>query len=373
MRNPFVPTFGSRPPVLAGRDRRELVIEVGEAFDDAPGHPERAAIFAGLRGVGKTVLLSEVQREAQERGWLVIQLDATTGSFLPQLNRYCAAILADIHAPAPKRILTGVKAFGIELSASPLPQPPADFDLRGAITEICLWLREHEAGLLITVDEIHGATRDEIRLFGAIFQHVGQRDGLPLAFAAAGYPSFVEESARDNQATFLQRCSWHEIASIDPRDVRAAFRETIEQAGGTIDAAALERVATAIGGYAYMFQLAGYSTWRRAEEVRAIGIADVEAGIVDARTKMGRSLFEPMWRETSELARRFLIAVALHDEDEVGVAVIQKALDRTPQLVNDYRAQLIGAGWLQQVRRGVVRLRHWSSKEWLRDRAAPDR
>ena len=61
VRNPYAPGAGQRPPELAGRDR-EL-----DAFDVvlervARGRPERSLVLTGLRGVGKTVLLSELRR-----------------------------------------------------------------------------------------------------------------------------------------------------------------------------------------------------------------------------------------------------------------------------------------------------------------------
>jgi hypothetical protein len=63
--NPFTPTFGSPPPLLAGRE--ELL---AEALDDGPGSAGRATLYTGARGAGKTVLLNEVEDTARERGWL---------------------------------------------------------------------------------------------------------------------------------------------------------------------------------------------------------------------------------------------------------------------------------------------------------------
>jgi hypothetical protein len=46
-RNPFTPTFGVTPPVLAGRD--EQLDSLHDALDDAPGAPGRAILFTGVR------------------------------------------------------------------------------------------------------------------------------------------------------------------------------------------------------------------------------------------------------------------------------------------------------------------------------------
>ena len=57
--NPYTPGAGRKPPYLAGRDKdlddfASLIDVLGD------GGAERSLIFYGLRGVGKTVLLVEL-------------------------------------------------------------------------------------------------------------------------------------------------------------------------------------------------------------------------------------------------------------------------------------------------------------------------
>ena len=63
--NPFTPTFGSSPPLLVGR--QDLIDDFGDGLDNGPGSPERAVLFAGVRGIGKTVMLNAVEDAARER------------------------------------------------------------------------------------------------------------------------------------------------------------------------------------------------------------------------------------------------------------------------------------------------------------------
>jgi len=59
-RNPFEPGAGTRPPELVGRS--ELLDEATVALRRlSRGKAERSVIFVGLRGVGKTVLLNDLQ------------------------------------------------------------------------------------------------------------------------------------------------------------------------------------------------------------------------------------------------------------------------------------------------------------------------
>ena len=65
--DPYAPGAGTPPPELAGRDAiladAKLAIERNKG-----GRSARSFMFVGLRGVGKTVLLNEVQSMADEVG-----------------------------------------------------------------------------------------------------------------------------------------------------------------------------------------------------------------------------------------------------------------------------------------------------------------
>jgi hypothetical protein len=81
--SPFTPSFGTSPPLLAGRD--ELIALFAEALDDGPGATARATLYTGARGAGKTVMLNVVEETARKRGWLVISETATSG-FITRLS-----------------------------------------------------------------------------------------------------------------------------------------------------------------------------------------------------------------------------------------------------------------------------------------------
>jgi hypothetical protein len=69
-RSPYAPGVGTRPIVLAGRD------DVLERFDVTmsrleAGRSDVAPLITGSRGMGKTVLLNELVKNAREKGWFV--------------------------------------------------------------------------------------------------------------------------------------------------------------------------------------------------------------------------------------------------------------------------------------------------------------
>ena len=62
-KNPYAPGAGTPPPELAGRD--ELIERAAIALDRIrTGRAARSLILHGLRGVGKTVLLSRIEADA---------------------------------------------------------------------------------------------------------------------------------------------------------------------------------------------------------------------------------------------------------------------------------------------------------------------
>jgi len=81
-RNPFAPGAGTPPPELAGRD--DLLERASVALDRIrAGRAARSIILYGLRGVGKTVLLSTMWNAAEDAGMIVVALEAPENRSLP--------------------------------------------------------------------------------------------------------------------------------------------------------------------------------------------------------------------------------------------------------------------------------------------------
>ena len=70
-RNPFAPTFGAEPPLLAGRD--DIFRDIVDAWVTGPTHPGYTALLLGRRGSGKTVAL-EALRTLGKRSRLAVDI-----------------------------------------------------------------------------------------------------------------------------------------------------------------------------------------------------------------------------------------------------------------------------------------------------------
>src|SRR5271169_6686532 len=84
IKNPYSPGAGSPPPELAGRDalRDQLRIALARIRE---GRPAKSVLMVGLRGVGKTVLLDQIRKDAEETGIYALRIEAPENKSLPAL------------------------------------------------------------------------------------------------------------------------------------------------------------------------------------------------------------------------------------------------------------------------------------------------
>ncbi len=82
--NPYAPGAGTLPPELAGRD--EIIEKASIAVDRfREGRASRSLLLVGLRGVGKTVLLTRIARDTEGKGMIVVAIEAPEKGSLPAL------------------------------------------------------------------------------------------------------------------------------------------------------------------------------------------------------------------------------------------------------------------------------------------------
>src|ERR1700761_2877253 len=77
--NPYTPNAGAKPPALAGRDDELEAFQVLLARL-LRGHTEQSMLVTGLRGVGKTVLLTRFEELARGGGWATVEAEIPKNS-----------------------------------------------------------------------------------------------------------------------------------------------------------------------------------------------------------------------------------------------------------------------------------------------------
>lgn len=222
MRNPFKPSFGVSPPLLAGRDA--LIDEISEAIEDGPGSPARATIYTGARGAGKTVMLNAVEDQAREHGWIVVSETATRGFVERMVRQHLPPLLRQFDPETVKRRLTGLTApFGAGGATwSAIEAHVAETGLRNQIELLTDLLADRGSGLLVSLDELHRNQVPELRELATAVQHAF-RDNRELVFVGAGLDSAVSDALNDHVLTFLRRAERHHLGSVDPADVAREY------------------------------------------------------------------------------------------------------------------------------------------------------
>ena len=363
-KNPFSPTFGASPPVLAGRD--DILADIDDALETGTTHPDYTTLFIGVRGAGKTVMLNATEDLARERGWLTVAENASPTGLLDRLTAAAVRHLETLDERAPTTRIASVSGlgFGVAFEHEDEPSEPA---LRTALTALGTQLAAHGTGLMITLDELQSGDLAEIREFGATIQHVTRREGLPIAFAGASLPQIDDTLLSDDDiATFLQRCSRYDVDQLDRSAATHAIEGPIIERGGRIDADDLDRCVEAAAGYAFMVQLVGFYTWKAAADPTThISASAATAGIAEAERRIGRLIFAPTWKGLSDVDRRFLIAMASDDGDS-RLATIADRLDVDTNYAGVYRRRLINAGVISSSGRGRVEFAHPAMRGWIR-------
>ncbi len=318
-----------------------------ESFHAKSDDPNRASIFVGARGTGKTVLLAAVAEEAEAAGWISVNVTAKEGMLEEILVQAINKAAHLLEPEADSRITEfKVKDFGF---ARQLSEHRTTW--RSEATKLVEALNGVSTGLLITVDEASIKVED-LKTLVDVFQHF-VRERRDVALMVAGLPHNISMLLEDDAISFLRRGFRHSMEAISLNDVAYAMRETIEGAGRTIDDSALAMAAEATQGYAFLIQLIGYHMWRQAFDADVITEAAVESAIAFAKRDMESSVLEPTVRNLSSREYEFLVAM-LEDERESALGDIASRMDVDNNNASQIRKRLIERGIIGARGRGRV-------------------
>ena len=345
--NPFTPSFGKIPAIMAGRSR--IIQEMEQALLSNGGDPNLCSLFSGPRGVGKTVLLSYLSNHATKLGWISANVTARPGMLEDIIERATEAAneLASSKREARITSLSVPTLFSISWEY----RDPASGNWRTRMNKLLDVLEAHDIGLLITIDEIDPEL-DELIDFSATYQHFVREDRR-VALLVAGLPARISSLLSDKSVSFLRRASQHHIGRIADHDVRDAFRATIAEAGKGIDDDALAILVRATDGFAYMMQLAGFRTWGCSHE-GTIHADEASRGAELARQDFINGVIVKTIRELSVGDLAFLEAMLPDESGLSAMSDIAERMGKTAGYARVYRTRLVEQGVIDTPTRGHV-------------------
>lgn len=283
IRNPFSPGAGSPPPELAGRDA--IVEQAKVLFGRVLARrPEKSLLMTGLRGVGKTVLLNEMERMAQAVGYRTILVEAHENKSLavllaPHLRRLLFEL--DRLAGAGNKVRRGIAVlksfiggirvnvgdveFGLDIEPEQGAADSGDLevDLPNLFTSVAEAAEERGVGVAILIDEIQYLNTSELSAL-IMAMHKMQQRQLPLVLVGAGLP-ILPGLAGESKSYAERLFSFPDIGPLPEPDTDKALRDPIEEAGESIDTNALREIFRLTRGYPYFLQEWGYQAWNHAE------------------------------------------------------------------------------------------------------------
>jgi len=346
--NPFRPTAGAEPPQLVGRNG--LLDEFSYGLQIRTGAPGLLTIFTGARGIGKTVMLGEAEDAARRAGWVVISETATRG-FLGRIGQAMLPFIEELGSGPPKRRITALGIAGFSIDTELPPEQQVGWRQLGE--ELLRLLDAQETGLTITLDEIHGADRDELAQLAASIQHF-IRAGLPVALVFAGLPAAVSDLLDEGVATFLRRADRIDLHATAIDEVEGSYLDVFAALPHRIDPSLLRVAAEATGGYPFLIQLVGYHLWQVAETAAGqLQPEHVQMAISAARRRNTRMVIGAALAAATPKDLEFLRAMA-DDDGPSRTADIGQRLGDARNTIGNYRARLIDAGLIESAGHGLV-------------------
>lgn len=329
--NPFKPTAGAEPPVLAGRKR--VIDDFTDGLMEGPGAPGRLMRISGPRGSGKTVLLTELGDIARDKGWVVV--DETAGEGL--INRIIERLVRQL----PEANASMDIDFGFIKAHAGVSSGAGGAGIRAVLEEAAG--RIGKKGVLVTVDEVQDADKGEMAAISQAVQHL-IREKENVAFVFAGLTMGVADFINGEAMTFLRRAKAEQLEPISDDDVAAAFEKTFGESEMPIAGDVLSAAVMATGGYAYMVQLVGYNVWKVARrhfvESHAVTMEDVRKGAEMAMEAYDEAVIEPALSRLSKRAMSYLVEMSGSDGPS-STGCVAKSLGVPAQSLSSVRASLI--------------------------------
>lgn len=361
--NPYAPGAGTRPPELAGRD--EIIEKAAIALDRLrSGLSARSLLLVGLRGVGKTVLLTRIAQETEARGFVVVTIEAPEKRSLPallipslrmallKLDRLAAA--GDLAKKTLRALGSFVGAmkvkyqdieFGVDLGSEPGVADTGDLehDLVSLFVALGLAAKEKHTAVVFFIDELQYVEEAQ---FAALITalHKCAQSQLPVALIGAGLPQLVGRAGRAK--SYAERLfEYPEIGPLKEAEARIALVAPAERLGVAFEEGALAEILDQTKAYPYFLQEWGKHSWQCAS-ASPITRENARSASDLAIQELDASFFRVRFDRLTPAEKKYLRAMAELGEGPHRSGDIAHLLNRDVQAVAPTRAALINKGMI---------------------------
>ena len=363
IKNPFSPGAGSPPPELVGREgilehARILLGRIKER------RPEKSILLTGLRGVGKTVLLNEIERMALKSGYRTVSTEAHEDKSLaallvPPLRK----LLFELDRVAgagdkAKRALAVLKGFmsglkvkvgeievGLDIDPEKGVADSGDLesDLPNLFLAVAEAAEERRIPVALLIDELQYFNQKELSALITAMHKIQQRQ-LPMLLLGAGWP-ILPGLAGESKSYAERLFNFPDIGALSEPDATKALREPTRAAGVDFESPALRDIFRLTQGYPYFLQEWGYQCWNRAS-ASPITLQIVQAATPIVIQRLDANFFRVRFDRLTPGEKRFLRAMAGLGAGPQRSGDVADALRVTVNNLGPVRSKLIKKGMI---------------------------
>lgn len=369
--NPYSPGSGLRPPDLVGRsaeiDAFDLIVARSRR-----GLHSRGIVLHGLRGVGKTVLLNKFRDQAENAGWLLIELEgqaSATGALAvrQKLARELVLAARRLHrgrtaSDAVRRALGTIRSFsvsfggigidlGVEPSTGRADSGQIEVDLDELLEDLMPALQEQQSAFGVFLDEMQDI---DTELLSALLtaQHRAGQKGWPFYVLGAGLPNVP--STLSAARSYAERLfSYRDIGPLDHDAARDALVLPASRFGAHFDDDALGALVEASRGYPFYLQTYGAAAWELAIG-HVITIDDARGAVARGNDDLDMGFFPARWERATPAERSYLSAMSVDGGAASSTSGVAARLGTKPSNLSPARQSLIKKGIIYSPDRGFV-------------------
>ena len=288
--NPFTLTFGVLPKEHISRMENQEMI----ASTFAAEHPvSQTYLIEGIRGSGKTVLMTSIMKRLESDGnWIVVDLNATVDlltEFALRLRDACKSKKSLI----PTGIKISIAGVSVGVDGAQVRQ-----DNVGAIEQMLDILKKKNKRVLIAIDEV--MHNQNMKVFASQFQ-ILIRKGYPLHLIMTGLYENINAIQNDPALTFLLRSPKINLEPLSIFQIVQQYASSLD-----VDFEKATELAHITKGYAFAFQALGMLYYEHGDEEDFEKILSRLDGMLD------EFVYRKIWESLSGVEKK--IVKAMGDE-----------------------------------------------------------
>jgi hypothetical protein len=328
------------------------------------GRPAKSVMLVGLRGVGKTVLLDQMIKDAETEGIINIRIEAPEGRSLPAMlapQLRLALLRLNRVANAKHYAVQGLKALAgfasklkltyndIEVGFDYDPEPgladngDLEGDLSMLLEQVGLAAKAASTVVAIYIDELQYVAEPQLAALISALHRCSQKQ-LPLAVIGAGLPQL--RGKMGEAKSYAERLfDFPEIGPLRPEDAAEAIVKPIEDEEAGVDAAAVALIISETKGYPYFLQEWGKHAWDIARQ-SPITVGDIESASKEAIATLDESFFRVRFDRLTPKEKQYLRAMAELGPGPHRSGDIAVELGRETSALGPVRSSLIVKGMI---------------------------